>query len=195
MSELDKQYTSTIRKNLHAYASVRRDVIKYSGDALHHAKRAIFALHRGELDMAKMKILEAESLIKELHKKYKKYPSIREEGAYKAALEEIVEAVLFYAFVFNKKLTKLSAFEIDEEVFLAGLCDVPGELYRYAIQAATNHDSKTVARCLETAKEILSELMEFDFTKYLRTKFDQAKGAVHKLEIVRYEISLREKNS
>ena len=41
------------------------------------------------------------------------------------------------------------------------------------------------------AQEIMGELIEFDLTSYLRTKFDQAKQAVRKLEEVVYEVSLR----
>mgnify|MGYP006427846915 FL=1 len=48
-----------------------------------------------------------------------------------------------------------------------------------------------VEQCTAMGNEIVGELIEFNFTKYLRTKFDQAKQAVHKLEIVQYELSLR----
>ena len=40
---LDKKYLNSIKKNLLQYAEVRREVIKSSDDALHNAKRAIFA--------------------------------------------------------------------------------------------------------------------------------------------------------
>jgi hypothetical protein len=41
------------------------------------------------------------------------------------------------------------------------------------------------------AQEIIGELIEFNLTSYLRTKFDQAKGAVQKLEEINYQISLK----
>ena len=41
------------------------------------------------------------------------------------------------------------------------------------------------------AQEIIGELIEFNLTSYLRNKFDQAKGAVRKIEHVVYEVSLR----
>lgn len=189
---LDKKYFTNARKKFHQYALVRRDVIKHAGDALHLAKRAIYETHRGNMEEAKKKIVASEKNILELHKKYKKYPQIKREGSYEAAVEEIVEAILFYQFVKGQKIVKPKSFDIADHVFLAGLCDLPGELYRFAIQAATSKDKKTVARCVETAETIFGELTEFDFTKYLRNKADQARQAMHKLEIIAYELSLRE---
>lgn len=188
---LDSSHLKKLHKDFHDYAKVRRDVIKVSGDALHHAKRAIFAMHRGNMKEAKQKIAESEKLLKQLNKKHKNHAAMKVEGSYKAGVEEFVEASLFYQFLSKGKIGKVSAIPVNGEVYLAGLCDVPGELYRYAIRAASNKDVKTVEKCELAASEIIGELIEFDLTKYLRTKFDQAKNAHQKLEIVLYELSLR----
>lgn len=188
---LDQKHLQTLREEFHNSALIRRDIIKYSGDALHFSKRAIFALHREELAEGEEKIAEAEKMFREMQSKYKKYSFIEEEGSYRAAIEEYVEAKLFHQFVTKGKIGKVTTFHIDGESYLAGLCDLPGELYRYAIRAATGNDLKTVAKCMELSSEILGELIEFNLTSYLRNKFDQAKQAVHKLEIVMYEVNLR----
>jgi predicted translin family RNA/ssDNA-binding protein len=120
-----------------------------------------------------------------------KEPGVSEEGAYLAAVEEFVEASLFYQFVTTGKIDEVKAIRVSGESYLAGLCDVPGELYRYAIAAATRHDIEMVKRCNELAGNIIGELIEFNLTSYLRNKFDQAKGAAQKLEQVMYEVSLR----
>ena len=67
---INKIYLNKIRKSLHSYALKRREVIRETGDALHHAKRAIFALHRDERKEAEMKLKEAEEIFKKLHAKY-----------------------------------------------------------------------------------------------------------------------------
>ncbi len=191
---LKKTYVEKLKKDLHEYALIRRDVIKTADDALHHAKRAIFDLHRGDLKESDQKLRLIEKMIKDLNKKYKKNPEIRQEGAYMAALEEYVEASLMYQFVIKGDIGEVKGLPISGESYLAGLCDVPGELFRYAIRAATMHDLAMVRKCADTANEIIGELMEFNLTKYLRNKFDQAKQAAHKLEMVVYEVTLREKN-
>ena len=172
--------------------STRYSSGQVSDDALHHAKRAIFALHRGNQVEAKEKLTDVETLLKGLLQKYKKEDRIHGEGAYRAAIEEYVEATLFNQFVTAGKLSEIKTLPIDDESYLSGLCDVPGELYRYAIAAATRHDMKLVQACNELAAEIIGELIEFNLTSYLRNKFDQAKQAAHKLEQVVYELSLRE---
>lgn len=190
--KLDTKYLGTLKKGLHSYALIRRDVIKHSGDALHHAKRAIFAMHRDNMKEAEQKLKEAEKIFKTLNTTHKKNPEVRDEGAYKAGLEEYIEAMIFHQFLTKKHIGNIRTLPIAPDVFLAGLCDVPGELYRYAIRAATQKDRQTVEACRDMANLIVGELIEFNLTSYLRTKFDQAKSSAHKLEIVVYEMSLRE---
>ena len=178
---LKKSYVEKLKKDLHEYALIRRDVIKNADDALHHAKRAIFDLHRGDVKEADKKLRLVESMMKDLNKKYKKNTEIQDEGVYMAALEEYVEACLMYQFVMKGDIGEVKGLPVSGESYLGGLCDVPGELFRYAIRAATNHDIATVKKCADTANEIVGALMEFNLTKYLRNKFDQARQAAHKL--------------
>ncbi|PIZ94341.1 MAG: hypothetical protein COX81_03865 [Candidatus Magasanikbacteria bacterium CG_4_10_14_0_2_um_filter_37_12] len=192
MSAIKKTYLNKIKNNILNYAMVRRDVIKESGDALHYAKRAIFAMHRDNMKEAVEKIKESEKIIKALNKKHRNSKAILDEGAYKAALEEYVEAVLFYQFITTNKIDEIKSINIPGEIYIAGLCDVPGELYRYAIKSATERNVDMVKKCSKMAAEITGELIEFNLTSYLRNKFDQAKSAVQKIERVVYELSLRQ---
>lgn len=189
---IDKNYLKKIKKVLHVSAGRRRDIIKESGDALHLAKRSIFALHRKNNSEAKQKLESSLTILKNLEKKYKLQSGFLNEGSYKAAVEEYVEAKLFMDFIEGKKISVIVGLEVDDNVYLAGLCDVPGELYRYAVKAATDKDFALVTLCAETANEIVGELIEFDLTSYLRTKFDQAKQATNKLEHIVYDLSLRQ---
>lgn len=189
---LQKTYLKKVGKDLLAYSAKRRDVIKMTGDALHLSKRAIFAMHRDNMKEATQKIAEAEKIFKDLNKKYSKDSRIKEEGSYKAGIEEYVEAVLFHQFLSTGKIGEIKSLPITPNSYIAGLCDVPGELYRYAIKSATNRDLDMVKKCSEMAQEITGELIEFNLTSYLRNKFDQAKSAVQKIEKVVYELSLKE---
>lgn len=188
---IDVAYLKQVKKVMLNHASLRREVIKVSGDALHHAKRAIFALHKGDKKEAKQKLDQSKVLLKKVEAFQKKDAKMMNEGSYKAAVEEFVEASLFYSFLSTGNIGKVSSMKVEESVYIAGLCDVPGELYRYAIMAATNKDEKTVKACVEMGQAIIGELIEFNLTSYLRQKYDQAKKAMQKLEIVQYELSLR----
>ena len=188
---LSKTYIEKIKKEYLDYAEKRRDIIKFSGDALHSSKRAIFAMHRGEGKEAEMKLAEAEKILKKLNKDFAGQSEFFDEGSYRAALEEYVEAKLFCEFVATGKMSEIKTVPVDSDGFLAGICDVPGELYRYAVNSATNRNFDTVGKCKVAAEEIIGELMEFDLTSYLRNKFDQAKGALNKIEQIVYEVSLK----
>lgn len=190
MSQLPTTYLAQIKEKTLAYQTVRRDVIKQSGDALHHAKKAIFAMHRGDLTIANTYLAEAEREIQTLVKENKKTSAILSEGAFQAAIEEIVEATLFSHFLRGKKLQKITTIPVSDDVFVAGLADVPGELYRYALKMGTAHNLTEVLRAQALADEIVESLIQFDLTKHLRNKFDQAKGALHKIEQVVYELSV-----
>lgn len=191
MKYLDQSKIAKIKQGLHAYSEERRNIIKLAGDALHTAKRVIFALQRDNVVEAQEKLAAVEKMLAEINAKYKKTAGLLSEGAYEAALEEYVEARLFFSFVTKRKITFVAKIKITDNLFLAGLCDVPGELYRYALRSATKRDFKTVAECADAAEEIIGSLIEFNLTSYLRTKFDQAKQAGQKLEQVVYEVSLR----
>lgn len=189
---LNTTYTGKLKKDLIEYATKRREIIKLSDDALHFSKRAIFAMHRDNMVEAKEKLADAEKNLKEVHKKYGKDSRATDEGSYKAGLEEYVEAVLLHQFLTTGKIAEIKNLPISAESYIGGLCDVPGELYRYAIKLATNRNVEMVKKCAAMAEEITGELIEFNLTSYLRNKFDQAKSAVQKIEQVVYELSLRQ---
>ncbi len=189
---LNITHLKRLRDRMHSYHMVRHEIIHDADEALHHAKRAIFALHRDNQAEAKEKLAAAEKILQGVQKRAERLPRIKDEGSYRAAIEEYTEAQLFFWFVRGLPLGPIKALALEDEWYLAGLCDVPGELYRYALSAATAKNRETVSRCVETAEMIIGQLIEFNLTSYLRTKFDQAKQAVHKLEIVAYEMSLRE---
>lgn len=188
---LDKKYFNAIRQELLSYTVKRRGVIKEAGDAQHLAKKAIFALQRDSAAEAKDYLAQAEKILANLNEKHKKDPGIFEEGSYKAALEEFVEAHIFNQYLQKKTISKLSNIKAEADVFVSGLCDVPGELLRYAIKSATEKKYDEVKKCHQTAEEIVGELVDMDLTGYNRQKFDQAKQALHKLEQILYEVSIR----
>lgn len=189
---LNKKYFQQIRQNLIGYAEKRREVIKEAGDAQHHAKRAIFALQRGSEAEAKESLLQAESRLVGLRKKFKDDEALFDEGVFRAATEEYVEAILFRAFVNGEELGEIKKIPVAADVYISGLADVPGEIVRHALKSATNRNFAEVKRCYTVAEEIITELISMDLTGYHRQKFDQAKQSLHKLEQIVYEVSLKQ---
>ncbi len=189
---LDKKYFNQVRQELLDYSAKRRGIIKDAGDAQFLAKKAIFAMQRDDTSEAKNYLSQAEKILLDLNKKNEKDLGIFEEGSYKAALEEFVEASIFNQYLQKKTIGKLPKITVDSDIFIGGLCDVPGELLRYAIKSATEKKFEEVKKCRLAADEIITELVDMNLTGYNRQKFDQAKQALHKLEQVLYEVSIRQ---
>jgi len=191
MPMLDLVYLRKLQDKLHTYQNMRRQVNIETDNILYNAKRAIFAMQRGQMSEAKNILSRLESQLISMQKKYCHEAKIETEGCYRAALEEYVEATLLYQFLATGQIGQIMKVKVEVEVYLAGLCDVLGELYRLAIQAGRHRDMVTIERCRGIGSVIIGELIAFNLTSYLRTKFDQAKQAMQKLEIVSYEVALR----
>jgi len=134
---LDKKYFQKVREDLLAYSNQRREVIKIAGDAQHLAKKAIFAMQRDNLAEGDELLQRAARLLADLRKNFQNVEGIFDEGSFRAALEEYTEACLLRQALSGAEIGGLKDFEIDSDMFIGGLADVPGELLRYAIFSAT----------------------------------------------------------
>lgn len=188
---LNKKIFENLKKDYYYFNQSRREVIGRSSDALHKSKISIFTMHRGQLKEAGVILKEVEKTLASLEPVFKKSLGLRYEGSYKAALEEYVEAKMLYKIISDKQLSLIKEVKVDFDSYLAGLCDTTGELVRLAIKEATNGNIKEVENIKEIITDIMGELVEFNLTSYLRTKYDQAKGNLRKIEQMVYEIKLR----
>lgn len=188
---LDKGFFQKLREILLNYALGRREIIKISDDIRQLSKKAIFAFQRDDRNEAETLLKHALEKLGLAQKMAQSDERLLAEGSYKAALEEYVEAELFGCCLRQEKISQIKNVSVPEDIYIGGLCDVPGELYRYAIKSATEKNFDKVKECQQTAEEIINELLDMDLTGYNRQKFDQAKQALQKLEQVVYETSLR----
>ncbi len=190
---LDKKFVESLRKNYIEKNSQRRQIISSSSIILNNSKKAIFATHRQDIKLAEEKLKESEDIIKKIEKKFG-LNRLREEGSFSASIEEYVEAKLFLSFVKTKKITKIKETKISEEAYIGGICDFTGELIRLATNEAINKNFTEIKKVKNIINEILNELVDFDIVGHLRTKYDQARGNLKKIEQMDYEISLKNYN-
>lgn len=187
---IDKKFLTQLKKEYRAEESERRQIISASNNILFHAKKAIFALQRHELNNGTTKLEAMEKELKELNKKFGE-KRLNQEGAYKAAVEEYLEAYTFSQVIAGKKINKIKGITFSHASYLGGLCDLIGELVRYATNQAASGNFKEVEKIKKQAEELMSGLLDFDMTGYLRTKYDQARGHLRKLEQMAYDIKIR----
>lgn len=187
---LNNNFIKKLKKEYADHESERRQIISLSNQILHDSKRVIFALHREELEKAKDALGEIEKMLLKLESKFG-YKRIYEEGSYKAGTEEYVEAKTFYMVLTGKKIDSFKGMKLSYESYLAGLTDLTGELVRRAVNQAAAGNIGEVGKIKTVINDIMAELVEFDMTGYLRTKYDQAKRNLRKIEQVDYEIKIR----
>lgn len=189
----NKELFPTLKKEHQAYSSARREVIRLSNDALAKSKQAIFAFQRGDWQKGDDLLNEAEKSFQYLDKKYKKNVAVRQEGALKAAHEEFLEAKFFSQASRFKKIDFVKNIDISMESYFGALSDLTGELVRLAVNKAATGKSEEVEKIKKIIGDILYELLQFDLTGYLRTKYDQAKHNLKKIEEIHYDIKIRKK--
>jgi predicted translin family RNA/ssDNA-binding protein len=187
---INKKFIEKLKKEYQKHEGERRQIISLSNIVLHDSKRIIFALHRGEVKEMEEKFKELEGILQKLDKQFG-HNRIISEGAYKACVEEYVEAKMFYYVLSGKKVDAIKEVNLDVDSYLGGICDLTGELLRYAVNEAAGGNFKKPAEIKKTIGDIMAELVTFDMTGYQRTKYDQAKGNLRKIEQIDYEIKLR----
>ena len=184
------KFLSDLKNSYQKNEKERRQIISASNNLLFEAKKIIFALQRQEWKLAEEKIKKLEEEFKSLEKNFS-IERLKKEGAYKAAAEEYYEGKSFYLIIKKKKIEPTAHINLDYESYLAGICDLIGELVRYATNQAAKGKFADVVKIKKIAEGIMGQLIDFDLTGYLRTKYDQARGHLRKLEQMTYEIKLK----
>jgi len=195
---------------------LRETLIKQCRDGQKGAKQSIFALHRGDLDRARQLLAQCKScIVDKLSPIAKEEPPLRTSGSFSGVMEEYVEAVLFAAWLHgrdwndtmstngggDKQLTQRPSgvllkpddfdvpLELDE--YFGGLCDLTGEIGRYAVQRGTARDEDGVKLCLGTCGMIWRALQTMErLPGGIGKKMEPLQRCVEKLERMLYEMSL-----
>ncbi|HZJ40793.1 MAG TPA: hypothetical protein VFD16_00830 [Candidatus Saccharimonadales bacterium] len=187
---INKKFLNDLKKDYQANESERRQIISASNSILFEAKKTIFSLQRQDFKIAEVKITEMEKALASLEKRFGP-ERLKKEGAYKAAAEEYLEGKTFYSIIKKKEITPTTGLHLNYESYLGGVCDLIGEMVRYATNQAAKGKFTEVAKIKKSAEDIMAQLIDFDMTGYLRTKYDQARGHLRKLEQMAYEIKMR----
>lgn len=186
---LNKTFVGRLATDYKKHEEERRKIISATNTILHEAKRAIFAIHRNDTKTAGNTLAE---IIKQTSLLQKNYgtPRLSQEGAYNAAMEELAEAHFYFLASTGKDLVAIKNITLKSETYFGGLSDCTGELVRQAINAAAAGKFRVALDNQKLINDIMTELTASDFTGYLRTKYDQAKNNVRKIEEVVYQLRI-----
>jgi len=180
---------SKLQKEFQEYDEQREQLIKKSRDVLKLSKQIIYAVHRDEMKQAAELIKQIEKERKELDKIAMHDAKMAYEGSYKIAIQEYVEAILYYEFTTTGKIKELPVLA---EHFILGLCDLPGELTRRAVYLAGKGKVGEVEKIRAIDDEIYGELLKFDFRdNEIRRKVDAVKYELRKMEDLLLDLKLK----
>jgi len=178
-----------LQTEIKAYDTERENLIKKSRDVLKLSKQVIYAVHRDELKEAAQLVKNMNDEKKALDKISKHSHKMESEGSYKIAIQEYVEAVLYYEFVKSGKLIDV---DVAAEYFVLGLSDLPGELVRKAVFLAGKGKGDEVVKIKDQVDLIYGELLKFDFRdNEIRRKVDAVKYDLRKLEDLVLDLKLK----
>jgi len=186
-----KKFIGKLRKEYQFYTKSRHLIVSQANDVLHLSKQAIFSLHRDQYDKAETVIFQAEKKILSLSDDLKKAPDLKYNGAYKAALEEYLEAKLFWQVLKFGSIKPVKEIKLNFDDYLAASCDLTGEMVRKMILFVTENKNDQAKELKELIAKILEELIKFDLTGYLRHKYDDAKRNLKKAEEIIYDLKIR----
>ena len=186
-----KEFQS-MKSDIQKFDSIRELLIKKSRDVLKLSKQIIYAVHRSDIVTADKFVKHINKELKDLNSYVKKNPKMYHQGSYKVAIQEYVEALLFYGYVKENKIYTKDELKVDTDYYLLGLADISGELVRKAILDATNKNPHTALQSKELLSEIYAWLLQFEIRDGdLRKKFDSIKYDLRKLEDLCFQLALK----
>lgn len=182
---MDKKSFKAMKSSLEKYDAAREKVIRASRDVLKNSKLVIYAIQRDNLT-------QADSMMKSLEMSYSKIiklgKGLEKEGSFRIAMQEYVEAACFHSFVRKKRIPTYKALRSNAENYLAGLCDLTGELGRKAVLLATKQDFQEVEKIKDLVEEIHGEILKLNLRNgELRKKSDAVKWNLKKIEELMYD--------
>ncbi|MBI2143524.1 hypothetical protein HYU17_00040 [Candidatus Woesearchaeota archaeon] len=180
-----------LKKELEAADSKREDVIAKSREIVKQSKKAIYALQRNDTLAAAAVLAEMKKGIASLK------PFLSDAnyaGTIKPAIQEYVEAACFNEFVLTGEMLPRKELGVSAEHYIAGLCDLSGEIIRKAINAAINDNPGTVVAAKRFIERLYYGLLQLDLRNgELRKKFDGLKYDLKKMEDVLLSLKLQGK--
>ncbi len=162
--------------------SVREIAIKSSREIIRMASRIITGLHKRrdvkeELRRMKEEVWHLKSLL------LKEYPDLFYAGFVQNALQEYVEAMLFYMIISEKDIPSHKELYVNPGAYLLGAGDLVGELRREVLEFLRKGDFHKAEEYLELMESIYEMLLRFNYPSGLvpiKQKQDLARALVEK---------------
>lgn len=183
MENLDN-IAESIHQTFEARTAARDRVLAQARTLTRYCANAIRAAHRGEDELVKQNLAEADSLAVSLRAVSGEYPDLYYAGYSQDALKEFVEASIVYALVNDGCLPTPQELKVESSTYLQGLAEAVGELRRRSLDALLKGESSEAERLLTLMDDIYAVLVTMDYpdaiTGGLRRLTDIARSLIER---------------
>ncbi len=178
------QFADEARERLASIHVDREKAYTTSREVVQSSSTTIKAVHRGEFEAAREQVQKTRELRDQMMAAVEASPEIGYSGFVGDASREYAEAALVLALIAEGELPGAKEIGVDYADWLNGLGDTVGELRRHVLDLIRADRVDEAEKFLHMMDEIFQMLMSFDYpqavTKGLRTRSDQARGAVER---------------
>lgn len=184
LNSLEKELEEIYRR-LDEQDRVREIILKEARQLVRECSKAIKNIHLYGASSPDVNnaIKNAEDVKKRLDKILEQNPLFYSEGFVENGFQEYAEMHLFYSLITDADVSSPTDLNISVNAYLYGLADAAGELRRYALELANQHDFDRAWQCFLKMERIYDLLQTFHFPAGLvniRQKQDTLRSLVDK---------------
>jgi translin len=131
------------------------------------SKRAIFLIHKDELDEAEKTLREAKGSFAELNDLSRSFPDLIYMGSVDSAFQEYAEAQILLGLVKERRFVDYEEINVPAVSYVLGLADVIGEVRRRTLDSLKKGETEKAEECLDLMETIFAELINLDDIQFL----------------------------
>lgn len=169
-----------LRAKLEAKNDARDMALRHSRSLVRKCAITIRAVHRGEMQTARVLLRTAEETAIELRAAVADHPDLYFAGYTQDGLREFVEVNMLLAMITGDELPTPDALQVEASTYLKGLAEAATELRRTILDIIRDDHSEQAERLLEIMDEVYGLLTTIDFpdaiTGGLRRSTDVVRG-------------------
>lgn len=171
-----------VAEELRGREAARDEVLSRARRMRMLSKQAILLIHNDAKMKAAANLEDVRRLFEETRPHVERYPELNHYEDVEAALEEYTEAAILLGLETKSTYPEPEDIGVGLTSYLLGLCDVPGELRREALDELRTGDFEAAEAYLRRMEEIYLNLVSVEeaslLLKGLRRKLDIARGVI-----------------
>jgi len=185
---LDPKEFAQIAKEFSKKDALRDAKIQTSRQLIKQSKVVINAVHTGDLKKANKESKKLNNLKKQLDKTQS---NSNNHGQAHVAYQEYVEATTYLAFAEKRKIPSRKKLGVKSETYVAGLCDLTGELIRKSLNEIMQDHYDFALDTKKLINQLHQHLTEIYLAGELRKKADMVRWNLNKIEDILFNAKIK----